>query len=423
MSEFLRILGRQVAADARALPRAARRRFTDEGRVARCRNVADLRKLARRRVPRAVFDYVDGAAWDELTSERNRSDFELLTIKPRVLVDVSEVDASTTVLGQPISVPLIGAPTGLTGLMHHRGEVAVARALHSIGAISTLSSVSSYSIEEVAAAAPGPTWFQLYVWRDRGLVRELLERAQAAGHLALCVTVDVQRAGPRERDIRNGFSIPPRITLRSCLDGLIRPRWSANFVCRPRVTMANVAFHLEQTDAVSMTRFVNDQFYSALSWTDLEWMREVWTGPLVIKGILRPEDARTAIEHGASALIVSNHGGRQLDGAPSAVQALPAIVDAVGHDAEVILDGGIRRGADVLKAIALGARACMVGRALMYGLGAGGDAGVGRAAELLSNELLLAMALAGCPSLDAVDETLVGLASSIPVRDGSWAER
>jgi isopentenyl diphosphate isomerase/L-lactate dehydrogenase-like FMN-dependent dehydrogenase len=408
VNEFLRILARQVAADVRALPATAQSRLTDEGRVARCRNIAELRALARRRMPRTVFDYVDGAAWDEVTSRRNQQDFGKLAIRPRVLVDVSRVDTATWVLGRPVSVPIIGAPTGQSGLTHHRGEAAVARALHASGTITTLSTAASYSIEEVAAESPGPTWFQLYVPRDRGLARDLLERARAAGHLALVLTVDVPRAGARERDQRNGFSVPPRITLRSLADGVVRPRWSAAFVRSPRILMANFADRLEGANAVTMAEFINDQFDPAVTWSDLEWMREVWAGPVVVKGILRPDDARTAADLGAAGILVSNHGGRQLDHAPSAVQALPAIVEAVGGDAEVYLDGGVRRGTDILKAIALGARACMVGRPLIYGLGAGGEAGVGRAVAILSNELRLAMALAGCPALDAIDGSLVG---------------
>jgi L-lactate dehydrogenase (cytochrome) len=408
VNEFLRILARQVTADVRASPAAARGRFSDEGRVGRCRNIADLRALARRRVPRTVFDFVDGAAWDEVTSSRNQLDFGRLAIRPRVLVDVSRVDTATTVLGQPVSVPILGAPTGQTGLTHSSGEVGVARALHAEGTITTLSSTASYSIEEVAAASPGPRWFQLYVTRDRGLTRDLIERARSAGYLALVLTVDVPRAGYRERDLRNGFSVPPRITPRSLVDGVVRPRWSASFVRSQRMLMANFTDRLEGATAVAMAEFINAQFDPTVTWTDLEWLREHWPGPLLVKGILRPDDARTALEHGVNGIAVSNHGGRQLDHALSTVQALPAIVEAVGGDAEVYLDGGIRRGTDILKAIALGARACMVGRPLIYGLGAGGEVGARRAVALLADELRLAMALAGCPTLTAIDESLVG---------------
>ncbi len=420
--KFARLLARQLAADLRTLPRIIRNRLSDAGRVGRCHNIDDLRALARRRVPRAVFDYVDGGAWDEVTSRRNRTDFARLTIRPRVLVDVASIDTSTSVLGRPVSIPVIGAPTGTTALTHSRGELAVARALHAAGSIYTLSTASSYSIEEVAAEAPGSTWFQLYVWRDRGLVRELLERARAAGYLALVLTVDVPRAGARERDLRNRFSRPPRITLRSCFEALTRPRWSAAFIRDPRISMGNVVARVAGDSPVRMADFINAQFDPSVTWADLAWMRETWQGPLVIKGILRADDARTAVDLGASAIAVSNHGGRQLDHAPSAVQALPGIVDAVAADVEVLLDGGIRRGTDIVKALALGARACMVGRPLVYGLGAGGDAGVRRALELLTNELRLAMALAGCTSRGAIDETLLG-AARMSRRERSRPER
>jgi L-lactate dehydrogenase (cytochrome) len=405
MNEFVRMLADQVAADVRGLPDTLQRRFSDEGRVGSCRNVAELRALARQRLPRAVFDYVDGGAWDEVTLRRNERDFEAFTIRPRVLVDVPDVDLSTTVLGQPVSLPIVGAPTGLTGLVNQLGELAVARALHAAGAIYTLSIAGSYSVEEVAAAAPGRTWCQVYFWRDRGIVRDFVERARAAGYLALVLTVDVQRAGPRERDSRNGFSMPPRVTLRSALEAVTRPRWTASFVSRPRLFAAQVA---GRTGGAPMSQFINEQFEPSVSWAELEWLRDVWQGPLLVKGILRPDDARLVVDAGASGVIVSNHGGRQLDHTPSAIQSLRPIVEEVGGEAEVILDGGIRRGTDILKALGLGARACMVGRALVYGLAGGGYAGTRRAVEILESELRLAMALAGCGSLAAIDETLVG---------------
>jgi L-lactate dehydrogenase (cytochrome) len=410
VNELARILRRQVEADVRDLPATLRRRFSEEGRVQRCTSIADLRRLARRTIPGAVFDYLDGAAWDEVTARRNREDFEKLTIVPRALVDVGAVDTSTSVLGHALSVPIIGAPTGLTGLMHHRGELALAGALHAAGSIYTLATPASYSIEEVAAKAPGPRWFQLYVWRDRGLVRELIERARAAGYLALVLTVDSPRAGPRERDVRNRFSTPPRITLSSFFEGLVRPRWSAAFIREPRMTMANLSQRIGGPDAVALARFINEQLDASVTWADFERLRDLWQGHILVKGVVRAEDARIAVELGASAVVVSNHGGRQLDHAPSTIQSLPAIVETVGSEAEVLLDGGIRRGTDILKALALGARACLSGRALVYGLAAGGDAGARRALHLLTEELRLAMALAGCPSLDEVDETLVGAA-------------
>jgi isopentenyl diphosphate isomerase/L-lactate dehydrogenase-like FMN-dependent dehydrogenase len=375
--------------------------------VARCLNIEALRRLARRRIPRVVFDYVDGAAWDEVTSRRNRDDLARLAILPHALVDVSEIETATTVLGTPVSVPLLGAPTGQTGLVHREGERAVARAVDAAGTIATLSTAGSYSIEEVAAASRGPKWFQLYVTRDRGLSAEFLARARAAGYLALVVTVDVQRSGARERDKRNRFSVPPRVTLRTLADGALRPAWSAAFVRSPRILMANFAEHLAGADAVAMSEFINRQFDPSLSWADLGWLREHWPGPIVLKGILRPDDARRAVEHDVAGILVSNHGGRQLDHGLAAVRALPAVVDAVGGEAEVYLDGGIRRGTDVVKALALGARACMVGRPLLYGLGAGGEAGVRRALEILATELRLAMALCGCPTLAAIDASLL----------------
>jgi L-lactate dehydrogenase (cytochrome) len=249
-------------------------------------------------------------------------------------------------------------------------------------------------------------WFQLYVWRDRGLVAELVQRAAQAGHRALVVTVDVPRAAVRERDRRNGFGIPPRLTLRSCGEGLMRPRWSVDFLRRPRMSVANAADHGGgERDAVSLTEYINSQFDPRLSWGDLAWLREQWSGPLVVKGILRGDDARQAVRLGADAVIVSNHGGRQLDHAPSSIAALPGVLDAVGADAEVYVDGGIRRGSDILKALALGARACLVGRPLVYGLAAGGDAGAVHAMRILTEELRIAMALTGCPVLRDIDDT------------------
>ncbi|HUA70847.1 MAG TPA: alpha-hydroxy acid oxidase [Solirubrobacteraceae bacterium] len=389
----------------------------------RCGNIAELRAAARRAVPKVMFDFVDGAANDEVTSRRNREDFAELEILPRVLVDVSAVDVRTTVLSQPVELPLLGAPMGLNGLIHHDGEAGIARAMHDAGTIHTLAAMASYSIEEIAAEAPGPTWFQMYIWRDRGLVRELVQRARAAGFLALVVTVDVPRAAGRDRDRHNGFGLPPRVTLRSLADGVVRPRWSAQFIRHPRMTTASIVGHGGgPDDPVGITAYVNGQFDPTADWDDLAWFRELWDGPLVVKGILGAGDARRAVTLGADALIVSNHGGRQLDHAPSTIRALPPIVDAVGSDAEVILDGGVRRGSDVLKAIALGARACMIGRPLVYGLGAGGETGVRRAVTILEQELRTAMALAGCPSLAAADRSLVSWRGSHPVPSAVQAD-
>jgi len=418
MNEFLTLVRRQLTADARTIPQRARARFSDE-RVQRCGTIAELRAAARVSVPRVMFDFVDGAANDEVTSRRNREDFAELEIVPRVLTDVSELDIRTTVLGQPIAVPLIGAPMGLNGLVHHVGEAGIARAMHDAGTVHTLAAMASYSIEEIATESPGPMWFQMYIWRDRGLVRELVERARAAGFRALVVTVDVPRAAGRDRDRRNGFGIPPRVTLRSLVGGVIRPRWSAQFIKQPRMTTASIAGHrVGPSDAVGITAYVNSQFDPSAGWDDLTWFRGLWDGPLAVKGILSAEDARRAADLGADAVIVSNHGGRQLDHAPSTIRALAPIVDAIAADADVILDGGVRRGSDVLKAIALGARACMIGRPLVYGIAAGGETGARRAVTILEQELRTAMALSGCQSLAGLDRSLVSSrTSTVPLAE------
>lgn len=407
MNEFTRFLSRQLVTDARSLAARARARLSDE-RVQRYGTIDELRAAARRAVPRVMFDFVDGAANDEVTSRRNREDFGELEIVPRVLVDVSNIDLRTTVLGQPVAVPIMGAPMGLCGLVHHSGEAAIARAVHDAGSIYVLGAMASYSIEEIAHQGRGPTWFQMYVWRDRGLVRDLVDRAKAAGCAALVLTVDVPRAAARDRDRRNGFGLPPRVTLRSLAGGVVRPRWSAQFIRDPRMATASVAGRPGGPhDPIGMTAYINSQFDPTVGWDDLAWFRELWNGPLVVKGILNAEDARRVIQVGADAVAVSNHGGRQLDHAPSAIRALPPILEAVGSDAEVYVDGGVRRGTDVLKALALGARACMIGRPLMYGLGAGGETGARRALAILIEELRTAMALAGCSGVSALDRSFV----------------
>jgi len=407
MNEFTRLLSRQLASDVRTLTARTRVRLSDD-RVQRYGTVAELRAAAKRALPRVMFDFVDGAANDEVTARRNREEFAELEIVPRVLVDVSNIDLGTTVLGHPVAVPILGAPMGLCGLVHHVGEAGIARAVHDVGSIYVLGAMASYSIEEIADRAPGQTWFQMYVWRDRGLVRELVDRARAVGYAALVLTVDVPRAAARDRDRRNGFGLPPRVTLRSVAGGLVRPRWSAQFIRYPRMAAANVAGHGGGLDdPVGMTAYINRQFDPSVNWDDLAWFRELWPGPLVVKGVLNPHDARRAVQAGVDAIAVSNHGGRQLDHAPSTIHALAPIVDAVGSEAEVYLDGGVRRGTDVLKALALGARACMIGRPLVYGLGAAGETGARRALAILIEELRSAMALAGCPAVSALDHSFV----------------
>jgi L-lactate dehydrogenase (cytochrome) len=356
-------------------------------------------------VPKPIFDYADGAAWDEVTARRNRAAFEDVTLHPRALVDVSSVSLATSVLGGEIALPIIGAPTGLTGLQHPEGEAAVARAAQAAGTFSTLSTMASWTLEEVAEAAPGRRWFQLYVMSDRGLVDELLARAQASGYEALMLTVDVQVAGVRERDVRNGFSIPPRVTLRSLGSGLRHPRWSAGFAARPRMTPGNLGW--EGSTVATLAASVNRSFDPTVTWDDLADLRARWRGPVIVKGVMRADDAVRCAEAGVDAVVVSNHGGRQLDGAAATIEALPAIADAVGDRLEVYLDSGVRRGTDIVKALALGARAVLIGRALMYGLGAAGEAGARRAFAILEEELRVALALAGCPDAASIGRDAV----------------
>lgn len=409
MNLLVSLFARQLLRDLQQAPRRARAGRTDAGRVARCGNIAELRAAARREVPRAVFDFLDGGAEDEVTLHANEADLAALRLAPRVLAGAVEIDLSTTVFGRRLAVPLIGAPTGLTGMLHPRGERAIARALDRAGALYTLSALASTSIEELAREVPGPSWFQLYLWRDRGIVRDLVQRARTSGYEALVVTVDVPRLGSRERDLRNSFGVPPRLTPQLFADSLRRPRWTRRTLRDPRVTVANITTVRQGTaaDPASLVNYINGQFDPSLGWADLAWARSEWAGPLVVKGILRADDARRAVDAGADGVVVSNHGGRQLDGSVSAIAALPAVVDAVGADAEVFMDGGIRRGTDILKALALGARACLTGRALAYGLAAGGDAGAERALSILIEELRLAMALVGCGAVTELDGTVL----------------
>jgi L-lactate dehydrogenase (cytochrome) len=370
--------------------------------------IDDLRAAARRRLPRALFDYIDGGAEDEVTMRANTADFQRYRFQPRALVDVSRRDQSTTVLGIPVASPLILAPTGFTGVFWPRGEAVAARAAGRKGVIFTASTMSICPMEEIAHAATGPVWYQLYVWRDREIVRMLIERAKAAGYRALVVTVDTPVLGQRERDVRSGLVFPPRITVRNVLDTLRRPSWLRGFLANPRPTFGNfVGIPGVEHDAVSLAAFTTKQFSASITWADVEWYRTLWPGPIALKGILSAEVARQAVERGVEAIIVSNHGGRQLDHAPSPIEALPEIVDAVEGRAEVILDGGIRRGSDVVKAIALGARACMIGKAFNYGVAALGERGVELAIDILQKEIDRALALIGRPTLAQLDRTVV----------------
>ena len=373
-------------------------------------NVEDLRRLARRRLPRTIFEFVDGGAQDETTLRANREDFERIAFRPRVLTDVSRRRLETTLLGSPSRMPLVVAPTGLAGLLRRRGELAGARAAGAAGVPFCLSTMATCSIEETTRACDGPAWFQLYVMRDRGLTRALVERAREAGCHALVLTVDTKVHGPRERDMRNGFTVPPRFGPRTLADFLSHPRWLLDVAFGPPIAFRNFDGLLDRGGgAMTIPQFVSSQYDLALGWKDLAWFKEIWGGPVAVKGILTAEDARLAVEHGADGVIVSNHGGRQMDCAVSAIRALPEVVDAVGGSAEVILDGGVRRGADIVKALCLGARACMVGRAWLYGLAAGGEAGVARALQVLREEMDTAMALLGQADVAALDRASLAI--------------
>ena len=377
--------------------------------LARAFTIEDLRRLARRRLPRAVYDFVEGGAGDEQTVDRNRQAFERLLFQPKVLVDVSKREQATVVFGDRIETPVLLSPTGMAGLCWPKGEVEAARAAHEAGTIYTLSTHSSCSIEEVAAGAPGPLWFQLYVWQNRDLTRSFVERARAAGYRALLLTVDVPVISRRERDLRNGFTVPPRLTPWNVLDTLRRVGWVRRVLLGPRLTLANLigAPGAPRTDIVTLAGVANRQVDPSIAWGDLAWFRSLWSGPLILKGVLTAADARRAADHGVDGLVVSNHGGRQLDGAPATVEALPEIVDAVGERMEVLLDGGVRRGADVVRALALGARAVMVGRPYLYGLAAGGAAGARQAIDTLAREVDHVLALVGVPRVGDLDPTLV----------------
>ena len=376
--------------------------------LAGCHSIADLRRAAKRRLPRAVFDYLDGAAEDEVTLYRNQADFGRYELLPRFLVDVENVDLSTRVLGADIDVPFILAPTGMSRLFHHAGERAVARAAQKVRTMYSLSSVATTSIEDITGVSEGPKMLQLYVWRDRGILRDFIQRAKASGYTALCLTVDLPRAGQRERDLKNGFTVPPQIRLSNILDTLIRPDWLWDFLTSPRMTLENVSGHTTAAENLfSVIDYTTAQFDPSLTWEDMAWMIREWDGPFAIKGILSVDDARRAAETGVSAVIISNHGGRQLDHAPSPISVLPEIADALGDRVEIILDGGIRRGTDVIKALSLGARAVMIGRAYLFGLGAGGEAGVNRALELLTGEIRRNLMLVGCPSVKQLGSKFV----------------
>lgn len=374
-------------------------------------SIEDLRRRARRRVPKPFFDYAEAGSYTEQTLRANRADLERILLRQRVLVDVDRRTTDTTILGEAAPLPLALGPIGLGGMMHGDGEILACRAAQAAGIPYTLSTMSINAIEDVAGAVDKPFWFQLYVMRDRGFMRELLQRAQAARCSALMLTVDLQVLGQRHCDVRNGLTVPPQLNLPNLLDIMCKPAWAWSVLNGKRKTFGNLAGHVKGMDGVaSLAQWISGQFDPSLSWKDIDWIRSLWPGKLILKGILDVEDARLAVKSGASAISVSNHGGRQLDGAPSAISALPRVVDAVGADIEVLFDSGVRTGADILRALALGARACIIGRAYIYGLGAGGQAGVARAIEILQKELEVTMALCGVKSTGEIDRRVLAAA-------------
>ena len=358
--------------------------------------VADLRELAKRRVPRAFFEYADRGSYEETTLRANRAALAQINLRQRVMRNVDNRSLATDIVGQPVSMPLAIAPTGLTGLQRGGGEILGARAAEKAGIPFCLSTVSICSIEQVRDAVKTPFWFQVYVMRDRGFTRELIERAKAAGCTALMLTADLTVQGQRHREIKNGLSVPPRITLHNLLDMLSKPRWAWSMLNAPSRSFGNLRGRIENTDSLTtLAQWIANQFDPTLTWDDLEWIRALWPGKLIIKGILDPEDARIAADHAVDAIVVSNHGGRQLDGAPASIDVLPSIVQAVGDRLQVLFDGGILSGQDLLKALACGAHAGLIGRAFLYGLGAMGEAGVTQTIELIRRELSVSMALTG----------------------------
>jgi len=372
----------------------------------RARNIADLRLLAQSKLPRMVFDYIDGGAEDEITLARNVDRLREHTLHWSVLKDISAIDTATKIMGADSALPFFITPTAASRLFHYQGEMAVARAATKAKTIYSMSTIGSTRVEDVAAVAPGPKWFQVYVWKDRGLVREGLARAKAAGFSALALTVDVPVAGNRERDPKNRFTIPPKISMTTALDVLSRPTWAYRLATSPRIRPANF-------DGVGgdhpggIMGFIDSQFDRTVTWKDAAWLIEEWNGPVAIKGVMSASDARECLAIGAAGVWVSNHGGRQLDRVSATIDALPEVVDAVGGRASVIFDGGVRRGTDVLTALALGADGVAIGRAYLYGLGAGGEAGVTKALQILETELRRDMALLGVTRIAEITRGMV----------------
>jgi len=370
--------------------------------------VEDLRELAKKRVPRMFYDYADAGSWTESTYRANEADFGKIKFRQRVAVNLLDRTLKSTMIGEDVAMPVALAPTGLTGMQHADGEILAARAAEKFGVPFTLSTMSICSIEDVAAHTTKPFWFQLYVMKDRDFIMRLIDRARAAKCSALVLTLDLQVLGQRHKDLRNGMTAPPKLTLPNILNLATKPRWVYNILRTPRRGFGNIVGHAtDVSDMSSLSAWTSQQFDPALSWADVEWIKQRWGGKLIIKGIMDPVDARLAANSGADALIVSNHGGRQLDGAQSSIGALPAIVDAVGKQIEVHMDGGVRSGQDVIRALALGAKGVYIGRPFLYGLGAMGEQGVTKCLEIIRNELDLTMAFCGLRDVNHVDSNIL----------------
>ena len=371
-------------------------------------NIEDLRTIARKRCPRVMFDYVDSGSYDAVTRDANRDELKALRFRQRVLIDTTGRTMATELLGQPLALPVAIAPTGLTGLVHGDGEILAARAAEAEGSIYTLSTMSICTIEDVRAATKKPFWFQLYVFRDRGFSEEIIGRARDAQCPALFVTVDLPQRGQRHADLKNGLTVPPRLTLRNALDIATKPAWVARVLMGKRKTFGNIDDYLRRKNiTLGTANWSQNHFDQSLNWRDIDWIRKLWPGKLVLKGILDAEDARTAVAAGADGIVVSNHGGRQLDGAPATIRVLPEIASAVGDRTEVLFDGGIRSGQDVMKALALGARGCMIGRAYLYGLAAMGEAGVRKTLDIIRQEMDITMMLTGLRDLRKVPRDIL----------------
>jgi L-lactate dehydrogenase (cytochrome) len=370
--------------------------------------VEDLREIYKRRVPKMFVDYAESGSYSEQTLHWNREDLQKIRLRQKVLTDVSKRDTKTTLAGKQVNVPLILAPIGLCGMQHANGEILAARAADQAGIPFTLSTMSVCSIEDVASETKKPFWFQLYVMRDREFIRNLIARAAAAKCSALVLTVDLQILAQRHRDIRNGLSVPPKLKIANIVNILSKPRWLGGILGTKRRSFGNLVGHVDVAkDAGSLGEWTANQFDPALNWEDVKWIRKLWKGKLIIKGIMEVSDARLAVKHGADGIVVSNHGGRQLDGAPSSISALPKIVDAIGDKTEILFDGGVRTGQDLMRGLALGAKGAMIGRAFVYGLGANGQEGVSTAIECIRKELDMSMALCGVNKISEIDSRVL----------------